>query len=83
MHCKFCESERKSVKSLAPHEARCKSNPNRITASLWTDEQKARHSKRMNEIVQANPDSYSTKNVSGRVKMHEVGSSECSTKVKG
>lgn len=49
----------------------------------WTDEKRKAHSVKMKKIVEANPDSYSKNNVSGRVKIYEVKSSTGLTKVKG
>lgn len=39
-----------------------------INKKYWTEENRKRHSDLMKKIVKENPDSYSTKNVSGRVK---------------
>ena len=38
---------------------------------IWSEERKARHSKLMLDVVKRNPDSYSSSNVSGRVKTYE------------
>jgi hypothetical protein len=37
----------------------------------WTDEKRKEHSIRMKEKVRSNPESYSSSNVSGRVKLYE------------
>lgn len=37
----------------------------------WSEERRRQHSKRMQEVVKNNPDSYSKNNVSGRVKTYE------------
>lgn len=39
-----------------------------INRKYWTEEKRKEHSDLMKKIVKVNPDSYSTKNVSGRVK---------------
>ena len=51
--------------------------------SYWTEEKRLLHSKIMIDVVKNNPNSYSKNNVSGRVKMHRVVSSDGPTDVKG
>lgn len=55
-----------------------------VNQKYWSDNlHRQKHSALMHEIVKNNPDSYSSSNVSGRVKMYEVMSSTGLTKVKG
>jgi hypothetical protein len=49
----------------------------------WNENTRNKHSLRMKQVVKENPDSYSSNNVSGRVKMYEINSSTGLTKVKG
>lgn len=55
----------------------------RTNKAYWTDDRRKEQSLRMQQVVAKNKDSYSKNNVSGRVKMYEVTSSDGSTKVKG
>lgn len=55
-----------------------------VNQNYWSDNlHRQKHSELMHKIVKNNPDSYSSSNVSGRVKMYEVMSSTGLTKVKG
>lgn len=42
-----------------------------FNSTYWTDENREKHSQRMKKVVEDNPESYSTNNVSGRVKLYE------------
>lgn len=82
--CKFCGKICKNYASYIQHTSRCTSNPDRYVQSfsentrkilaeqarniVWTDEMRKKHSIAMKKAVENNPDSYSTSNVSGRVK---------------
>ena len=39
---------------------------------VWSEERRQKHSERMKEVVESNPESYSASNVSGRVKNYEI-----------
>ena len=55
-----------------------------INKKYWSDiKNKEKHSALMSEIVKNNPDSYSSNNVSGRVKMYKTFDFYGETKVKG
>jgi hypothetical protein len=38
----------------------------------WTEDKRAEHSKRMQKVVEQNPESYTKENVSGRVRLFEI-----------
>jgi len=43
----------------------------KFNSTYWTTENKEKHSKLMKSIVEKNPESYSTNNISGRAKIYE------------
>ena len=88
-HCIYCNKEYYSGHSVGSHERCCELNPSRFIFSdelkkklsdkarsyKWTDEQKAKHSSIMRKVVIENKESYSSSNVSGRVKLYEFDGS--------
>lgn len=54
-----------------------------VNARTWTEEKRKQHSAIMQAVVAQNPESYSTNNVSGRVKMYEVQCDTNAVQVKG
>ena len=51
--------------------------------SMWTEDKRLEHSEKMKNVVKMNSESYSKNNVSGRVKMYDVLSTNGITRVKG
>lgn len=86
-NCNFCNKPFTNSMSLSNHSSRCKDNPNRkiqvLTDSgraaiiksnketVWSDERRKKQSNSMKLAVLKYPDSYSSNNVCGRVKIHE------------
>lgn len=85
--CKFCGKDCKSKIALGNHQTRCPSNPNRKLQVLtvegrarkqeasrnrvWTEDMRTKLSRSMRQAVINNPDSYTSHNVCGRVKVEE------------
>jgi len=82
--CKLTKANNKGKKESSPEEKELKRlHSIEANKKYWTLERRAEQSARMKQKVLENPDSYSKKNVSGRVKMYDVIDSYGPTKVKG
>jgi hypothetical protein len=82
-NCEFCNKYYTDSSGYKNHVRRCKNNPNRDIHAVtpegrakiietgklqkWTDEKREKHSVSMRKAVLANPESYTSNNVCGRV----------------